>query len=223
MSIAVIFDMDGVLVDSYHAHYESWLRLYGDLGLAYTEAAFAADFGRTSRDILRRTLPGELADERVRELDALKEAYYRDILRANFTPMDGAKQLLDALAAADFKLAIGSSGPPENVALVMEKLGAERFGAAVTGQDVTRGKPDPQVFLIAAERLGVSPAECAVVEDAVHGIEAAKAAGMASVGLTGTTTRAELSAADLVVDSLRVLSPDGIRTLIMDRHPGKGS
>lgn len=211
---AVIFDMDGVLVDSYDAHFKSWVRLYGELGLPYTEAAFAADFGRTSRDILRRTLPGDLTDDRVRELDSLKEAYYRDILRADFTPMDGAVELLNALAAAGLQLAVGSSGPPENVALVIDKLGATHFAAAVTGADVTRGKPDPQVFLIAAERLGVPPASCAVVEDAVHGVEAANRAGMTSIALTGTTTRDDLSAANLVVDSLRDLTPDAIRALI---------
>jgi len=214
-----------VLVDSYHAHYESWVRHYAELGIDYPDAAFAADFGRTSRDILRRTLDGELSDERVRELDGHKEAYYRDIIRQDFPAMDGASELLDALTVDGFRLAIGSSGPPENVAVVLEKLGADRFAATVTGNDVTRGKPDPQVFLIAAEKLGVPPARCAVVEDAVHGIEAANRAGMASIALVGTTTRAELAAASakLIVDSLRELTPDVIRSLIGSKRPGMGS
>ena len=215
---AVIFDMDGVLVDSYQAHFESWKRVYSAEGLDYTESAFAADFGRTSRDILRRTLGDGVTDARVSELDGRKEAFYRDILRENFPAMDGASELIEALAADGFRLAIGSSGPPENVALVMEQLaGAKRFAATVTGADVTRGKPDPQVFLIAAERLGVPPAACAVVEDAVHGITAAQRAGMAAIALTGTLQRDELSAADAVVDSLRQLSPEQIRALIASR------
>jgi beta-phosphoglucomutase len=216
--LAVIFDMDGVLVDSYHAHYESWKQVYGELGVEYTEATFGADFGRTSRDILRRTLGDGLADERVGELDQRKEAFYRDILRENFPAMDGASELIHALAEDGFRLAIGSSGPPENVALVMEKLaGGRRFDVAVTGADVTRGKPDPQVFLIAAERLGVPVACCAVVEDAVHGIHAAQRAGMAAIALTGTLERDELAAADAVVDSLRQLSPERIRALVASR------
>lgn len=206
--------MDGVLADSYQPHCESWVRLFGELGIPYSEAAFAADFGRTSRDILNRSLHEELPDERVRELDRRKEACYRDIVRHNFPTMDGARALLDALAADGFKLAVGSSGPPENVALALDELGADRFAAAVTGEDVLRGKPDPQVFLIAAERLGVPPAACAVVEDAAHGIEAANAAGMTSIALAGTSPRERLTAADLVVDSLRQLTPDAIRTLI---------
>jgi HAD superfamily hydrolase (TIGR01509 family) len=217
---AVIFDMDGVLVDSYEAHFESWKRVYGGAGLAYTESAFAADFGRTSREILRRTLGDDLSDERVAELDTRKEAFYRDILRENFMAMDGANELIDALAADGFRLAIGSSGPPENVALVMEQLpAARRITATVTGADVTRGKPDPQVFLIAAEKLGVPPASCAVVEDAVHGITAAKRAGMTAIALTGTVERDELAAADAVVDSLRQLSPERIHSLIAS-HAG---
>src|SRR3990172_3562301 len=119
---AVIFDLDGVLVDSYRAHFASWRRVYGELGIDYGEEAFAADFGRTSRDILRRTLGAGLSDERIRELDERKEALFRDILRENFPAMDGAAELIDALATDGFLLAVGSSGPPENIALSLQKL-----------------------------------------------------------------------------------------------------
>jgi beta-phosphoglucomutase len=213
--VAVIFDLDGVLVDSYDAHFASWRAMYGELGRAYDEQAFAADFGRTSRDILRRTLGSELADERIAELDTRKEALFRDFLREQFKPMDGAVELIDALVADGFLIAVGSSGPPENIALALELLQrADKFSAVVTGRDVTRGKPDPQVFLLAAEKVGVPARSCAVVEDAVHGIEAARRAEMRSIGLTGTTTAKALAAADLVVDSLRELTPRRIRELI---------
>jgi beta-phosphoglucomutase len=213
--LAVIFDVDGVLVDSYQAHFESWRRLYRELGIEYGEAAFAADFGRTSRDILRRTLGDDLSDERVGELDDRKEAIYREIIRRDFPALDGAGELIETLAADGFRLAVGSSGPPENVALAVEKLrGGRLIAVTVTGLDVTRGKPDPQVFQIAAARLGIPATRCAVVEDAVHGVEAAKRAGMAAIALTGTATRAALAGADLIVDSLRELSPQTIRGLI---------
>lgn len=213
---AVIFDMDGVLADTYQAHFASWRRLYGELGIEYDEAAFAADFGRTSRDILRRTLGDELTDEQVRDYDGRKEAYFRDSLRESSAVMDGAVELIDALSADGFLLAVGSSGPPENVALLLDKLErAERFTAMVTGAEVTRGKPDPQVFLLAAERLGVRPAACVVVEDAVHGVEAAHRAGMKCVALAGTSSRDELSHADGVVDSLRQITPAKLRELLV--------
>lgn len=219
--LAVIFDLDGVLVDSYQAHFESWSRLYGELGVPYSEDKFAADFGRTSRDILRRTLGDRLTDEQVRELDGRKESLFREILRRDFPAMEGAVELIDSLASNGFLLAVGSSGPPENISLCLENLGlGEKFSAIVTGADVTRGKPDPQVFQIAANRLGVTASSCAVVEDAVHGIEAAHRAGMVSIGLTGTASRDRLAAASLVVDRLRELTPQVVRRLIEKRNIG---
>ena len=157
-TLAVLFDMDGVLVDSYNAHFKSWSQMYHELNLAYTEADFAADFGRTSRDILFTRFGSDLTEEKIRHFDDRKEALYRDGLREHFPAMDGAVELIDALAADGFRLAVGSSGPPENIAVCLEKLGrGAKFGAVITGKDVTRGKPDPQVFLLAAERLGARP------------------------------------------------------------------
>jgi beta-phosphoglucomutase len=222
MTKAVIFDMDGVLVDSYRAHYESWRLLGLKHGLTMTEAEFTATFGRTSADIIRN-LWGDAVDEAdIPAWDDEKEALYRDELRKSFPAMDGASELLDALAAAGIKMAVGSSGPPENVQLVLDCLpGAEAFTATVTGQDVTRGKPDPEVFLIAGEKLGVAPEDCAVIEDATAGIEAARRAGMTAVAITGTADRSALIAAGahVVVDSLRELSPSMIGDLIAD-HAG---
>jgi beta-phosphoglucomutase len=130
--------------------------------------------------------------------------------------MPGASELLNALGKAGFLLAIGSSGPPENVDQVLDKLQIRPLlSAVVTGADVTRGKPDPQVFLIAAQRLGVHPARCVVVEDAALGIKAAHAAGMKAIGLASTgRTRESLATADLVVDRLGEITPAMIRSLM---------
>ena len=213
---AVIFDVDGVLVDSYRAHFESWRQMFAEQNAGFTEDEFRATFGRTSRDIIAG-LYGELSEEEILRWDDRKEALYRDILRQDFPLVDGAVDLVNALADAGFALAVGSSGPPANVALTLDCLPCgQRFTARVTGADVTRGKPDPQVFLLAAERLGISPERCAVVEDAPAGVEAANRAGMASIALTGTATREELSHARLVVDSLRGLTPAAISGLIGD-------
>ncbi len=139
--------------------------------------------------------------------------------------MAGVHELLQSLHDDRFKLAVGSSGPPENVAMVVDRIGGrELFAALVTATDVTRGKPDPQVFLIAAERLGVSPARCAVVEDAPLGITAALAAGMTAVGLASTgRTRESLGEAAVVVDLLRELSPDFFRRLIDGHYEPNGT
>jgi len=213
----VVFDMDGVLVDSYRAHFDSWRRSARGHGVDMTEAQFAATFGRTSRDIIRRLWPGEAGtDDDVAAWDRQKEAAYRDILLAKFPEMAGAGALVAALHAAGAAMAIGSSGPPENVAVVMQCLpGAEHIAATVDGTQVTHGKPDPEVFLLAAAKIGVAPADCAVIEDAPAGVEAARRADMIAIAITGTAPRERLAErAHLVVDSLGELSPRRIAELI---------
>jgi beta-phosphoglucomutase len=213
--LAVIFDVDGVLVDSYRAHLESWQALAREYGMTLTESRFAALFGQTSRDIIRRIWGSGLSDRQIAAMDQGKEAFYRDILRRTFPTMDGAVELIDALSAAGFLLAVGSSGPPENVAMALEGLGrAQCFGARVTGMEVTRGKPDPQVFLMAARRLGIAPRNCAVIEDAPAGITAALAGGMIAIALTGTAPPSKLLQAHLTVESLRDLTAQRIADLI---------
>jgi beta-phosphoglucomutase len=213
--LAVIFDVDGVLTDSYQAHFQSWRRLFSDIDAEFTEDQFRATFGRTNRDIFGELYGGQMDDEEMRRLGDRKEAYYREIVSKTFTPLPGAIELIDALHEAGFKLAVGSSGPPENIQLTLEKLGrANSFSARVTSRDVTRGKPDPQVFSLAAERLGLPPSQCAVIEDAPQGIEAANRAGTTSIAVTGTTTREKLAHARLVVNSLTELSPQQIAALI---------
>ena len=213
--LAVIFDVDGVLTDSYQPHFLSWQRMFGELGVEFTEEQFRGTFGRTNRDIFGELYQGSLSENQIRAWGDRKEVLYREIIAETFIAIPGAVELIDALAAAGFKLAVGSSGPPENIQVTLEKLGrAHLFSAIVTGADVQRGKPDPQVFLLGAQRLGLLPAQCAVVEDAPQGVEAANRAGMTSIALTGTTTREALSHARFVVDRLTDLNPDRIAKLI---------
>jgi beta-phosphoglucomutase len=215
--LAVIFDVDGVLVDSYQAHFQSWKQALGEIGVQQSEDEFAASFGRTSREILRQKLGPDLDEARLSELDDRKETLYRQLFNEFARVMEGATELLDALVADGFLLGVGSSGPAANVGVALELIGRRHvFASIVTGADVTRGKPDPQVFELAAERLGVPAQACAVVEDAVAGIEAANRAGMTSIALTGTATRDRLGHARLVVDSLHELTPMRVRALLTD-------
>jgi beta-phosphoglucomutase len=213
----VIFDMDGVLVDSYRAHYESWRRTAAAHGVTVTEAAFAETFGRTNEAIIPLLKPAADAGE-IRAWSEEKEAAYRAILAEDFPEMPGASDLVAALAEAGFRLAVGSSGPPENVRAVLERVPAGgRFRAVVTGADIAEGKPHPGVFLKAAEALGVPPAACAVIEDSLAGLEAARRAGMAAVALTGTAPVSDLvDAADRVADALGELSPAALGALIRE-------
>ena len=213
----VIFDVDGVLVDSYAAHLESWQRFAAERQWALTDEQFAATFGRTTREVIVESWGEELqraaeslTDEALRIMDDRKESLYREIIAGEFPGMDGAPELISALADAGFALAVGSSGPAENVQMVMQRVDPDGLIAvAITGDDVTRGKPDPQVFQLAAERLGLAPSRCVVVEDASAGIIAAHAAGMRCIAIASTgRTRGELQAAELVVDALTELTPE---------------
>ena len=206
-----IFDLDGTLVDSYDAHFDAWVVVARELGHELSVEEFARNFGRTNPPILREL--HELAglpppDEvRIAALADHKEAIFRDSIERSFPLMRGGPELLERLLAAGWRLAVGSSAPPANVELAIDRLGARgQFEAVVTGDDVQHGKPDPEVFLLAAARLGLEPACCVVVEDAPAGIEAARRAGMASIGLASKgRTREELRQASLVVESLAVL------------------
>ena len=213
---AVIFDVDGVLVDSYHAHFEAWRRLGHELGQDLTEQRFAASFGRRNAELMHDLWGGAVPEDQIDDWGDWKEVAYREILLRDFHAMDGAPDLIDALKAARFRLAVGSSGPPENVACALEGLGRSgAFDATVNGSEVACGKPHPEVFLKAAEKLGIEPARCAVVEDSPAGVEAAARAAMAPIALTGTAPRERfIGHAVLVVDSLRELSPARIAVLI---------
>jgi beta-phosphoglucomutase len=210
----VIFDVDGVLVDSYTAHLHSWLALAarGDCP-PLTEDQFRATFGRTTRETITAIWPdASLSGADIADLDARKEAVFRDMLRADFRPIAGAVSLIAALGDAGFGLAAGSSGPPENVFLILDQLGCrELFEVVVTGDDVVRGKPDPEVFLACARGLHAPPARCAVIEDAVAGVEAANRAGMFSIALVADGRDVNLfHHANHIVRHLSELTPSQI-------------
>jgi beta-phosphoglucomutase len=211
---ATIFDLDGVLVDSYAAHWWSWRRLADETGVRFTEDEFASTFGQRSREVLARYWHVAADSDEAHRLDERKEALFRERLRADFPAADGGVALIDALRAAAVACAVASSAPPENVELTLELLGRRpAFTVVVTGRDVTRGKPDPEIYRRAAERLALPAGRCVVIEDAPVGVEAARAAGMPCVGVTGTVAADRLRDADLVVDSLRALDPARLAAL----------
>ena len=146
--LAVIFDMDGVLVDTYRAHYRSWLEMAEPEGIHFSEADFARTFGRTSREIIAHYWgQGRYDNAQIGELDRRKEAAFRRAIEVDFPAMPGAGELLKSLDRAGFRLAVGSSAPPENVYLVLDKLGTrELFGAIVTAPTLPAASPIPRCF-----------------------------------------------------------------------------
>ena len=219
-SIGVVFDMDGVLVDSARPHLQSWQQLAREHGGAVSEEQFAATFGRQNDDIIP-TLFGEVSRERLKTLSEGKEEIYRDLIRDNAPVVPGAVELARNLHEAAVALAVGSSGPLANVQLVLEAMGIQDLiSAIVSGDDVTRGKPDPQVFLLAGERLGIPPRRCVIIEDAPVGVEAAHAAGAHVVAVLMYHPAEAFPQADLVVARLSDLTVDQLVLLARASPPG---
>jgi beta-phosphoglucomutase len=175
---AVIFDLDGVIVDSHPAHLRAWKAFFRSLGkdLPDQELSFVLD-GRRREEILRHFL-GDLTDDQVRDYGARKDALFREFA-PRLKTIQGFPKFLDALASAVLPVAVASSASGGRVTHTLEQLGLKQlFRVVVTGDDVSNGKPDPAIFHLAAQRLCVDPENILVCEDAVSGVEAAKRAGM---------------------------------------------
>ncbi|MCK5434698.1 MAG: HAD-IA family hydrolase, partial [Dehalococcoidales bacterium] len=212
---AIIWDMDGIIVDTAPYHLKAWQEVFQKRGVAFTEEDFRRNFGQRNDTIIRNTL-GKLTSPS--EMDAIareKERKFRNAVRQNIKPLPGAIELIKSLAPHGFKLALASSAPIENIKLLTKGLGVNKcFHAIISGSDVTEGKPSPQGFLLAAQRLGVEPKNCIVTEDAIAGITAAKRGGMKCLAVTNTHSRPSLTEADLVVDTLEAVTVNDLEELL---------
>ena len=199
---AVLWDLDGVLVDSTRYHYEAYREMLTESGRELGFEEFRNLIGLRNETILRR-LFGELPAGEVERLARRKEELFRERIAGNVEALPGAADLVCRLQREGVPMAIVSSTPRANIDLILGILGlGGAFSAIVGAEDARRGKPDPEGFLVAAGRLGVAPADCVVLEDAPEGIEGAKAAGMRCVGVATTRPPERLRRADLVVESL---------------------
>ena len=216
MTGAVLWDLDGTLVDSGEYHWLSWRDTLAAETFDLTYEQFLASFGQKNDRILRGWLGDGATAERIAQLGDAKEAEYRRLARERgLASLPGAAEWVARLRHDGWRQAIASSAPRLNVGVMLEACGLEGFfDAIVSAEDVTVGKPDPQVFQAAAALLDMPPDRCIVVEDAAVGIEAARRAGMRSIGVSGATT----SGADLVVSSLADLPPDAFVKLLATRR-----
>jgi beta-phosphoglucomutase len=213
----VIFDLDGVLVDTGWAHRQAWYDLAAHEGLPMSDEFFQRTFGMQNAAILPLLRPG-ISPAELERLSDWKEQRYRDLVQERLHLAEGAEALLSDLKRHGFRLAIGSSAPAENLNIFWERLDLGRyFEIRVTKEEITESKPSPQTFLKAAEKLGLTPACCAVVEDAVPGVQAARAADMPVVAVTTTRRREDLAQADRIVDSLRELKAADFLALLRKR------
>ncbi len=211
-SWAAIFDWDGVVIDSSRQHERGWEMLAAEQERVLPSGWFKRSFGMKNDRGIRELLGWTREPDHIQQLNLRKEVLYRElILQDHILPLPGVVNWLERLQSAGVPCAIGSSTPRANIECVIDALNLRGFfAAAVTAEDVTHGKPHPEVFLKAAQKLEMPPERCVVFEDAHVGIEAARAAGMKVVGVATTHPAESLRDANRVVRQFDELSVSGI-------------
>ena len=185
---ALIFDMDGTIVHNMNFHNQAWKDTLAEAGVQIEMDEFnRATTGRTTPEILRLKLGAQLSEADIAYWAGRKEALYRERYTCCREPLPGLLALLEQAHELGLSLAVATAAPPDNISFVLDELDLRRhFDVVVGGHEIKRGKPDPEIFLKAAESMGVAPADCLVFEDAIGGIEAARRAGMDAIMILTT-------------------------------------
>ena len=218
----LIFDVDGVIADTEAVNARVSIKVFADLfGVeGVVREDFEAGLGRGAEEYVKagaRAHGLELTDEQVEQATQLRQEYFLNILTEEpLPPFPGVLEIMDeAMQREDFRVAIATSGTLEKSRAVLNAVGVPyRKMVYINGNDVKHKKPDPELFLTAAQRMGIEPANCVVIEDAPNGVQAAKAAGAKCIAVTNSTTAAKLTEADLICDSLEQINLDMIQELI---------
>ncbi len=215
-TLGAIFDWDGVIIDSSKHHEESWERLSKETGFTLPKGHFKKGFGMKNEIIIPNILEWSDHPEEIRRLSLRKEELYREILLEwGIDPLPGVSEWLAELRKRGVRCVIGSSTHRLNIDTSLGVLGfRDYFTAIVSAEDVSHGKPDPEVFLAAAERIGLDPSQCVVFEDALVGIEAAHRGGMKVVAVATTNPIEALGSADIAVHRLDELTVDQVAGLV---------
>ena len=218
--LGVIWDVDGTLVDTAELHFQAWSALAREVGMPFTRADFAGTFGWRNPEIIPKLFGPKYSADEIAALGDRKEEMYRAEAKKGLALLPGVRSLLDGLHRDGFRQAIGSSAPRANVEMILDLTGTRPLlPVVVSMEDTRRGKPDPETFTLAAQRLEVPAERCLVLEDAPVGIQAAKAGGMRAIGVTFVGHHSEESlrqaGADVVVRSLEGVTAEVVRRLIL--------
>jgi beta-phosphoglucomutase len=216
MAFAVLFDMDGVIVDNNPFHKQAWVEFCKKYNWELSEENVEQYiYGRTNKDALTFLLKREATKEDVDRYGEEKEALYREIYREHLQPVPGLLQFLQNLKKEDARLAVATNAPKSNIDYTLELAGVkEYFNKIVDATYVSRGKPDPEIYLKAAELLGVKPEACIVVEDSLAGVQAGLNAGMKVIGITTTHSPEELSNTHLIINDFEGLKVEDLIKLL---------
>jgi beta-phosphoglucomutase len=200
---AFLFDLDGVIVDSSEFHKKSWIEVMSKLGINFGEEDFKNTFGMTNDTIIKKYIP-ESSDEEIRKIGEEKERIYRELAKGNIKPIPNSLKFINFLKKNGIKLALVSSTPIENIKFLSDEIGMKGlFDVIVSGSDIKHGKPNPECYLIAAEKIGAPTKKCWVVEDSQHGIDAGFSAGAKTIGIL--TTHKNLEKTDITVRNFEEL------------------
>ena len=212
---AVIWDMDGIIADTAQYHHKGWQIVFRKRGTNYTEEDFRRNTGKRSDTIVREVFGEKIPQNEITEIIQEKDETFRQLMGQKIKLFPGVLKLITSLKEHGFKIAIASSAPMENIQLITRSLKIDNhFDAIISGWEVTKGKPHPQTFLLAAEKLGVEAENCIVIEDAISGVAASKRAGMRCIAVTNTTSREELREADLIIDTLEEITVADLNRLL---------
>lgn len=200
----IIFDMDGTMIDNMMVHHRAWQRTLEDMGLKLTLEEVKEHIHGINSEILERIFGDRFTPEQRRQISAKKEAAYRDIFLPELQLIEGLSDFLNRLKAANIPMSIGTAAPRENVEFVMANLKLQEYFTGVfDAQSVNRGKPDPEIFELAADSMGLSASECLIFEDSLTGAEAAKRANARSIIVTTTHSREEFKHFDNILGFIK--------------------
>ena len=204
-----------MIADTAEQHYQSWVFAFKKVGASFSRDDFKHHFGQRNDIIISAALGKKTAPQLIESIARDKEEYFRREAVGNTIAFPGVLELLERLERLGILSAVASSAPAENVRLILRELKIEKyFKALVYGLEVKEGKPSPQAFLLAAQKLGLEPARCLVIEDAVAGVSAAKRAGMKCIAVTNTHEGKFLTEADMIVSTLQLVGSDDLRRLL---------
>lgn len=198
----ILWDMDGTLVDTKELHFHSWINTLRRYEIPYSREIFDQIFGLGLEESLKALFGDMYSVDLLHTAGWEKEESFRKAMLGNITPLPGVINLLESFKDADIPQAVASSAPPENVAAILDELKIRPYYRTVVSAKDLPGKPDPSIFLTAARDLQAPPKECIIIEDSVHGVEAARRAGIKCVAVTNTCPAEKLGAADLIVSRL---------------------
>jgi HAD superfamily hydrolase (TIGR01549 family) len=207
---AVLWDMDGVLIDTGDLHYQTWQQVLSEKGVDFTHAHFRETFGMKGDQLIHRMIGSQMDSSTIRAIIDEKEERFRALMKGRVTLVPGVHAWLRRFANWEVRQAVASSAPAQNIEFLLAELGLSGYFTTMVSSDGLPGKPHPAIFLKAAESLNISRKKCIVIEDSIAGVSAAKAAKMICIAVTTTNSAKFLTEADLIIKDLSVLTKEDL-------------